>query len=112
MTTQHPSSLDKIIWRVFRTETNGRAVSTMVVAVLFGCIMSAAFAFEYYQDSPESRPDLLFLVLFLAFPLTQVAAGLSRLIYESQRGLSRLLQLVAVLGIVSFLVLLIATIIY
>lgn len=85
-------------------------MSSMVVTVLVWCVVSAAFAWEYYEDGPKPKLDLL--VLFVAYLLTQLAASLSRLVYDSQRGLARLLQVVAVLGTVSFLVLLIAIIIY
>jgi len=60
----------------------------------------------YYFDSLESRFDPLFFSLFFLFMLAQLVAGVSRLVYDSQKRLARLLQLLATLTVVACAVLL------
>lgn len=81
---------------------------SMVGACVFAVVMSLAFYWESQDSNSGSRPDPLFFVIFSTFALTQVLAGVSRLLheYESQRTFARRMQLAAVLGAVTCVALL------
>lgn len=87
---------------------------SMVGACIFAVVMSLAFYLESQDSNPESRPDPLFLVIPSTFALTQVLAGVSRLLheYESQRTFARRMQLAAVLGAVACVLLLAVILIF